>query len=430
MTAPSPPRLTELTRALPGFNPAAVTIEQARALLAAMVVPIAETEACAIGEALDRILAGDLISPINVPAHDNAAMDGFSVQAADLDPKGETRLAIVAESLAGRPCPIAPGPGQAVRIMTGAMMPAGHDTVVPRELCRVEGRSLGIPPGQLVRSNCRMRGEDLRAGQTALGIGTRIGPAELGLIASLGLSEVIVRRRARVAFFSSGDELRGAGQTIAAGQIYDSNRYTLLGMIRRLGAEPIDLGIVADQPPAIEQVINHAARSADLVISSAGVSKGDADFTQEALSRLGEVAAWQLLVRPGRPLAVGRVGKAIYIGLPGNPVAAMLGFIFLARDVLLALAGAAPRPLAIVPARLAEPIRKRPGRLEWQRGRLLGGAEADTGELRVATTGDQGSGILRSMTEADCIIVLESDRGDCAAGEWVSCVPMAALLNP
>jgi molybdopterin molybdotransferase len=357
-------------------------------------------------------------------------MDGFSVQAADLDPKGETRLVIVAESLAGRPCPIAPGPGQAVRIMTGAMMPAGHDTVVPRELCRVEGRSLGIPPGQLVRSNCRMRGEDLRAGQTALGIGTRIGPAELGLIASLGLSEVIVRRRARVAFFSSGDELRGAGQTIAAGQIYDSNRYTLLGMIRRLGAEPIDLGIVADQPPAIEQVINHAARSADLVISSAGVSKGDADFTQEALSRLGEVAAWQLLVRPGRPLAVGRVGKAIYIGLPGNPVAAMLGFIFLARDVLLALAGAAPRPLAIVPARLAEPIRKRPGRLEWQRGRLLGGAEADTGELRVATTGDQGSGILRSMTEADCIIVLESDRGDCAAGEWVSCVPMAALLNP
>jgi molybdopterin molybdotransferase len=430
MTAPSPPRLTELTRALPGFNPAAVTIEQARALLAAMVVPIAETEACAIGEALDRILAGDLISPINVPAHDNAAMDGFSVQAADLDPKGETRLVIVAESLAGRPCPIAPGPGQAVRIMTGAMMPAGHDTVVPRELCRVEGRSLGIPPGQLARSNCRMRGEDLRAGQTALGIGTRIGPAELGLIASLGLSEVIVRRRARVAFFSSGDELRGAGQTIAAGQIYDSNRYTLLGMIRRLGAEPIDLGIVADQPPAIEQVINHAARSADLVISSAGVSKGDADFTQEALSRLGEVAAWQLLVRPGRPLAVGRVGKAIYIGLPGNPVAAMLGFIFLARDVLLALAGAAPRPLAIVPARLAEPIRKRPGRLEWQRGRLLGGAEADTGELRVATTGDQGSGILRSMTEADCIIVLESDRGDCAAGEWVSCVPMAALLNP
>jgi molybdopterin molybdotransferase len=430
MTAPSPPRLTELTRALPGFNPAAVTLEQARALLAAMVVPIAETEACAIGEALDRILAGDLISPINVPAHDNAAMDGFSVQAADLDPKGETRLVIVAESLAGRPCPIAPGPGQAVRIMTGAMMPAGHDTVVPRELCRVEGRSLGIPPGQLARSNCRMRGEDLRAGQTALGIGTRIGPAELGLIASLGLSEVIVRRRARVAFFSSGDELRGAGQTIAAGQIYDSNRYTLLGMIRRLGAEPIDLGIVADQPPAIEQVINHAARSADLVISSAGVSKGDADFTQEALSRLGEVAAWQLLVRPGRPLAVGRVGKAIYIGLPGNPVAAMLGFIFLARDVLLALAGAAPRPLAIVPARLAEPIRKRPGRLEWQRGRLLGGAEADTGELRVATTGDQGSGILRSMTEADCIIVLESDRGDCAAGEWVSCVPMAALLNP
>jgi molybdopterin molybdotransferase len=430
MTAPSPPRLKELTRALPGFNPAAVTLEQARALLAAMVVPIAETEACAIGEALDRILAGDLISPINVPAHDNAAMDGFSVQAADLDPKGETRLVIVAESLAGRPCPIAPGPGQAVRIMTGAMMPAGHDTVVPRELCRVEGRSLGIPPGQLARSNCRMRGEDLRAGQTALGIGTRIGPAELGLIASLGLSEVIVRRRARVAFFSSGDELRGAGQTIAAGQIYDSNRYTLLGMIRRLGAEPIDLGIVADQPPAIEQVINHAARSADLVISSAGVSKGDADFTQEALSRLGEVAAWQLLVRPGRPLAVGRVGKAIYIGLPGNPVAAMLGFIFLARDVLLALAGAAPRPLAIVPARLAEPIRKRPGRLEWQRGRLLGGAEADTGELRVATTGDQGSGILRSMTEADCIIVLESDRGDCAAGEWVSCVPMAALLNP
>jgi molybdopterin molybdotransferase len=430
MSHPLPPPLSQLISAVPGFNPDAVTVEQARALLGAMAVPVAETECCSVEHALDRILAGDLISPIDVPAHDNAAMDGYSISAAALLADRETRLPIVAEALAGRPCTIEPGPLEAVRIMTGAKMPAGHDTVIAQESCRVEGGSVRIPPGQAARGNRRARGEDLRAGSVALRTGTRIGPAAVGLIASLGLAEVTVRRRVRVACFSSGDELRAPGQQLSAGQIYDSNRYALLSLIRRLGAEPVDLGIVPDQPSALEQTIAQAARSADLVISSAGVSAGDADFTHAALARLGEVASWQLLMRPGRPLAVGRIDRALYVGLPGNPVAAMLCFVFLVRDALLSLAGAAPQPLPMVPARLVEPLRKRAGRTEFQRGRLLTGTDTAPNELRVASTGDQGSGILRSMTEADCIIVLRPEQGSCAAGEWVSCVPMAALLIP
>lgn len=423
--------LAALTAEISDFNPDAVSLDQARQLLAAMVSPVTASESCPLVDALERVLATPIIAPIDVPAHDNAAMDGYSVRASDLLPHQETRLEVVADALAGRPCPITPPPGTAVRIMTGAVLPTGHDTVIPHELCTREGHSVGIPAGQTPQSNRRIRGEDLQAGQIALPAGTRLGPAELGLIASIGQRDVDVRRRVRVAFFSSGDELRAPGEPLAPGQIYDSNRYSLLGLLRRLDVEAIDLGIVADQPQALEQVMANAASGADLIVSSAGVASGSADFTMAALQRLGEGLSLQLLVRPGRPLALGRVAQAIYVGLPGNPVAAMITFLILVREAIQSLAGATPRPLPTIRARLAEPIRKRPGRTEFIRGRFI--PSSDKGALldepRVATTGHQGSGILRSMTDADCLIVLAAEQGSCASGDWVSCVPMVALLS-
>jgi molybdopterin molybdotransferase len=306
-------------------------------------------------------------------------------------------------------------------------MPQGHDTVVAQEVCRVEGDWVRIPFGQAPGQNRRLRAEDLRQGRPALTRGTRIGPAELGLIASLGLSSVEVRRRVRVAYFSTGDELRPVGEALSEGQIYDSNRYTLRGLLSRLDAELLDLGIVPDRPESLEHTIREASRRADLIISSAGVSVGEADYTREVLGRLGDIAFWTIAMRPGKPLAFGRVGPALYFGLPGNPVAVMVTFIFLVREALLKRAGAQSREMPVIRAGAMTPIRKRPGRTEYQRGRLV---RKNDGEIGVQLSGNQGSGILSSMSEADCIIVMAPDQGHCAVGERLDCLPLSALLNP
>ncbi|KAB8043541.1 molybdopterin molybdotransferase MoeA [Janthinobacterium aquaticum] len=404
-----------------------LSVDSAQAMLAGAVAPVAEVEQLPVQQALGRILASDIISPISVPAHDNSAMDGYALHGADLAGGGSVSLQVADTILAGRPGTVAIVPGQCARIMTGAVMPTGCDSVLPQELVRQadDGRivfdAAAIRPG----ANRRFKGEDLMAGQPALLAGKLLGPAELGLVASLGIASVPVRRRLRVAFFSTGDELRSLGEALTPGAIYDSNRYTLLGMLERLGCELLDMGIVRDHPDALEAALRQACAQADVIITSGGVSSGAADFTREVLARLGQVAFWQLNMRPGRPMAFGTIGtdghQALLLGLPGNPVAVMSTFYFLARPTLLRMMGADPAATALprlrVPAQAA--IRKKRGRTEFQRG--IVSIDGD-GRQQVSVTGAQGSGILRSMSEANCMIVLPEAQGNVAAGELVDIV--------
>lgn len=402
-----------------------LSIEAARERLARGVVPVTAIERVALRSALGRVLAQDLLSPIDVPAHDNAAMDGWALRSIDLRGGSETRLRPIGTALAGIPFEGTPGPGEAVRVMTGAVMPVACDTVVVQEAAWVDGAQVVIPPGQQPGQNWRRRGEDLAAGSTALPAGRLIRPAELGLLASLGLGELPVYRRLRVAFFSTGNELRSIGEALDPGCLYDSNRYTLFGLLQRLGVDPIDMGVVPDTPEALEQAIGSASRNADAIVSSGGVSVGDADFTRAAMARLGEVAFHDLAIRPGRPFAFGRIGRAAYYGLPGNPVAAMLTFLLLVRDALIRQSGATPRPVLPVRARSGTSLRKRPGRTEYPRAHL---ALAADGVLEARVIGNQGSAALHSMSEANAVLVLAPDQGEVAAGEFVDAIPFEGLL--
>jgi molybdopterin molybdotransferase len=323
---------------------------------------------------------------------------------------------VVGTAFAGRPFSGLVGAGQAVRIMTGAPIPEGADTIVVQEVARADGNRVVIPPGQRRGQNLRRAGEDLVLGGVALPAGKRCGPAELGLIASLGIAEVTVRRPLRVAFFSTGDELASIGKPLAPGEIYDSNRYTLFGALSRLGCDVLDMGVVRDDPAALEAAFRDAAAGADVILTSGGVSVGEADFIRELVNRLGEVAFWKIDIKPGRPMAFGRVGDAWLFGLPGNPVAVLVTFYQFVQDALLALSGVTPLPEPVMfEAACGEAIRKQPGRREFLRGRLATGA----GGLQVQLAGAQGSGVLRSMSEANCFIVLPEARGDVAAGEPV-----------
>jgi molybdopterin molybdotransferase len=365
-----------------------------------------------------RRVSRSLVTTVNVPAFDNSAMDGFAVRGADLKAEGDTVLREIGSAFAGRTFDGPVGAGECVRVMTGAVMPSGTDTVVIQEAVRVEGNRIVVPPGQKTGQNRRFAGEDLAVGSVAIPAGRLVRPADLGLLASLGLAEVTVRRRPRVAFFSTGDELASVGAALREGEVYDSNRYTLYGMLARLGVDLIDMGVVRDDPASLERAFLDAAASADAVITSGGVSVGEADFTRDLLGRLGEVLFWKIAMRPGRPMAVGRIGNAHFFGLPGNPVAVMVTFYGFVRDALLALAGRSEDcelPLLQVPSATA--LRKKPGRTEFQRGIL---ARGEDGKWSVRITGQQGSGVLRSMSEANCFIVLEHDRGDVKAGDLVS----------
>ena len=421
----SAPTLAEAVGCLSGYDPQALRVADAQRVIERFVAPVQAIERVAIRDALERVLAQDVISPIDVPAHDNSAMDGYAVRAADLNDDAETALRVVGTAVAGKPLARPLGAGEAVRIMTGAVMPEGADTVVIQELARQDGDLVRVPAGQQAGQNRRLRGEDLAAGRPAIEGGRRLMPADLGLLASLGVAEVPVRRRLRVAFFSTGDELRSIGEPLGPGQIYDSNRYTLHGMLRRLGVELIDMGVVGDSPEALEQAMRAAGECADAIVSSGGVSVGEADFTREVMARLGDVAFWKIGMRPGRPMAFGRVGNACYFGLPGNPVAVMITFYFFARDALLRMMGASPARQPYVRARTVSAIRKKPGRTEYQRGILSVGAD---GAMQVRLTGGQGSGVLRSMSEANCIVVLHHEQGAVAAGDPVDCLAFEGLV--
>jgi molybdopterin molybdotransferase len=422
-----PKTLRELSCA-DDYDPDSMPVDRARALIGSFLQPVATIERVALRAALGRVLAADVISPLAVPGHDNSAMDGYAVRYADLDGSGETLLQRVGEAYAGKPTTAVVGPRQCVRIFTGGVMPVGADTVVMQERAREDGTGVHIDAGAVAKAgqNRRFAGEDLTAGEVVFATGQRIHPAELGMMASLGIGEVSVYRRLRVAFFSTGDELRSIGTPLAAGEIYDSNRYTIYGMLERLGCEVIDMGVVPDVPDALEAAFASAAAAADVVITSGGVSVGEADFVKALLDKLGEVLFWKIAMKPGRPLAYGKIGDAHFFGLPGNPVSVMVTFYQFVRDALMTLQGqrnVAPLPLFKLP--LAAPIRKAPGRTEFQRG-ILTGSPA-TG-YTVRTTGDQGSGILSSMSRANCFIVLPAESGNVAAGELVDVQLLEGLV--
>ncbi len=403
----------------------ALRVAEARARMLDLLRPVDGWECVALRHALDRILVDDVIAPFNVPAHDNSAMDGYAVRAADLDASAPTRLKVVGTAFAGKSFSGLVDAGQAVRIMTGAVMPAGSDAVVIQEIATVDGDYIGVPGGQRSGQNVRRMGEDLAAGKPALRAGTRIGPAELGLAASLGIAEVRVRRRLRVAFFSTGDELASIGHTLGAGEVYDSNRYTLFGALTRLGVEVIDMGVVRDDPELIETAFTTASATADVVITTGGVSVGEADYVKALVARLGEVRFWKMEIKPGRPMAFGRIGSAWFFGLPGNPVAVMVSFYQLALDPLLTLMGVDPLPVRpTLTARCTDGLKKATARREFPRGILF---EQD-GEWWVRPVGKQGSGVLSSMADANCFIVLPEDTGNVAAGDAVAVQMFEGLL--
>ncbi len=425
-----PITLNNLANDLPGYDPDALRVELAQQAIARSITPITDTEHVPLRQALGRVLASDLISPINVPSHDNSAMDGYALRGSDLG-SDDISMKIVGKAYAGHPYPHSVQAGECVRIMTGAVIPRGCDCVIPQELVKDASESLVTIPANAIQpgANRRLAGEDLAAGSAALPKGRTLTPADLGLIASLGIGEVSVMRKLRVAFFSTGDELRSIGQPLDEGCVYDSNRYTLQAMLERAGFDPIDLGVVRDDPAALEAALREACRQADAVITTGGVSAGDADYTKDLMSRLGEVLFWKIAMRPGRPLAFGHIAieekRTLFFGLPGNPVAVMASFYFFARDALSALQGATPPTLPMLRATSKETIRKRTGRTEFQRGVL----DVDTsGAAVVRLTGAQGSGILSSMSDANCIVVLEHDAGQIDAGAPVSVIPFHGLI--
>ena len=417
--------LAQIASALEGYDPQSLPVEQALAFLQTLVEPITDTEDIALSDGLDRILAGELISPLDVPPHDNSAMDGYAFAGAQLRPGKDLRLAVVGTAWAGRGWRGQAGLGQCVRIMTGAIMPDGLDTVLPQELATLsaDGQWLTVPADRLTAGgNRRLRGEDLHRGQAALPDGSRLGPAQLGLAASLGLERLPVYRRPRVACFSTGDEILAAGQAPREGAVYDSNRYTLIGLLRRLGCEVLDLGLIPDDPELLRASFERAASQADLIISSGGVSVGEADHTRAMLSQLGEMVFWRVAMRPGRPLAVGRIRHpdrqqpALVFGLPGNPVAVMVTFLAFVRPALLRLMGCSTPASPLLQARSLQELRKKPGRTEYQRGWVSRDAQ---GQLQVCTTGNQGSGVLSSMTQANGLIVLHHRQATVQAGQQV-----------
>jgi molybdopterin molybdotransferase len=408
------------------YDPNSMPVDKAREFIHRFLEPVRAAVRVPIRGALGRVLAEDVVSPVDVPSHRNSAMDGWAMRGADLAAEGETALEEIGASFAGRPFAGRVGSGQCVRIMTGGVVPEGADTVVMQERARADGKRVTFAPGQKPGQNVREAGEDLRRGAVALLRGRIVRPAELGLLASLGVGEVPVYRRLRVAFFSTGDELKSIGTALGEGEIYDSNRYTIHGMLERLGCEVLDMGVVRDDPALLERAFREAAASADVVVTSGGVSVGEADFVKGMMEKLGEVVFWKIAMKPGRPLAYGRIGGAHFFGLPGNPVSVMVTFYQFVREALLTLMGADPvPPFPTFPATCTARLRKAPGRTEFQRGILERG---EGGAWTVRPTGDQGSGILKSMSEANCFIILGEAVGNVEAGTLVQIQPLDGLV--
>ncbi|MBX9605220.1 MAG: molybdopterin molybdotransferase MoeA [Gammaproteobacteria bacterium] len=407
------------------YDQTSLSCDEALTRILGQCEPLAGIERLHLRAALGRVLAAPIAAPFDLPAHTNSAVDGYAVRAADLPLEGTRRLRVIGSAFAGHPFAGSLGAGQAVRIMTGAAVPPGTDVVVMQEHALRHGDEVEIDGAHKPGQNVRAAGEDMVRGQCALAAGRRLGPAELGVIASLGIGEVDVHRRVRVAYFSTGDELRSIGETLGPGEIFDSNRYTLFAMLTRAGVEILDLGVVRDRRDLVEARFREAAAIADVVITSGGVSVGEADYIREVLAALGDVRFWKVSMKPGRPLAFGTLGAARFFGLPGNPVSVMVTFYQFVRPALEKMAGGTPSSLLTLKARTTGTLKKRPGRTEFQRGVL---SRDVTGELCVTATGDQGSGILQSMTAGDCFIILGLDTAKVEPGTLVDVQPFSALM--
>lgn len=404
----------------------ALRVDMARArILEALTAPPA-VQSRPIRDALDCVLAEDVIATIDVPAHTNSAMDGYALCGEDLDAKGAAHLRVIGQALAGQAFSGQVQRGECVRIMTGAVMPAGTDTVVMQEDCECSSDGIGIRTGQHRGQNVRQAGEDMARGGVVLNAGVRLLSAHIGILASLGLSEIRVHRPLRVAILATGDELRSVGQPLAEGQIYDSNRYTLYAMLKRLGMTTVDFGVIEDSPPVLRKAFETAAREADAVVTTGGVSVGEADYVRTLLDEIGQVQFWKIAMKPGRPFAFGRLHDAVFFGLPGNPVAAMVTFYQFVQPALLLLGGETrPPPTTIFQAPSQSRIDKRPGRTEYIRAILE--TDAD-GQLSVRSLGRQGSGILTSMALSNCFVVLPHDSGSVEPGDSVTVQPFNGLV--
>lgn len=413
------------TPACDEIDPNILSVEAARARLLQGVTPLAGYQQLAVRSSLDRILAEEVHATINVPAHTNSAMDGYAMRGEDIPAEGTAQLTVVGRSMAGAPFDGAVAAGEAVRIMTGAKLPAGADTVIMQEHANREEQTISIGSGHKPGQNVRHPGEDLAVGERVFAPGRRIAAADLGMLASMGIAEVRVYRRVRVAFCSTGDELASVGQPLGEGQVYDSNRYTLFGMLSRLGADVLDMGVIPDEREAIEAAFHTAAAEADVLITSGGVSVGEADFVKETLQRIGEVDFWKVAMKPGRPLAAGHIGDCRFFGLPGNPVSAMVTFYQFVQPALKKMAGETLLEPLRLQLRTVSDLRKAPGRAEFQRGWM---ERTESGELVVRSTGQQGSGMLSSMARANCFIVLPTECGKVAAGETVEVEPFAGIV--
>ena len=439
--------IAQIAAELQGYDPQALSAADVNTFLERLVEPVTATEELSIFDALGRVLAQDVVSPISVPPHDNSAMDGYAFAGAQLVAGQPLTLRVVGTALAGKAWVDTVAAGECVKIMTGAIMPTGLDTVVPQEFttAAAEGHITIAADVLKTGDNRRFKGEDLMQGNVALAKGTLLAPAALGLVASLGLPTVMVFRRLRVAYFSTGDEILSLGEPPREGAVYDSNRYTVFGLLTRLGVEVIDLGVVRDEPALLEAAFRNAAQRADAIITSGGVSVGEADHTRTMMKKLGDVAFWRIAMRPGRPMAVGRIAApenqaklassaypssassyqnntipphngAVLFGLPGNPVAVMVTFLAFVRPALLRLMGSTHTAPPLLRATSTEAMRKKPGRTEYQRGTVT---TAPDGTLQVCTTGNQGSGVLSSMVQANGLIVLHHGQGNVAVGDAV-----------
>lgn len=429
--------IDQIAEELAGYDPNSLRADKVNAFLKELVSPVLDTETIKLFDGLNRVLAEDIISPISVPPHDNSAMDGFAFRGDQLDDHQSLQLKVVGTALAGKAWQGTVGLGECLKIMTGAIMPEGLDTVAPQEMVVLNSdkTQITIAPKVLQQGdNRRKAGEDLQQGSPALLKGAHLTPAALGLIASLGLPTVTVYRKIRVAYFSTGDEILSLGDLPREGAVYDSNRYTVFGLLTRMGCEVIDMGVVRDEPTLLEAAFVKAATVADAIITSGGVSVGEADYTRAMMKKLGAesggVAFWRIAMRPGRPMAVGRISSsqdkyclnsyennnAILFGLPGNPVAVMVTFLAFVRPALLRMMGSSDTTSPLLKARSTETIRKKAGRTEYQRGTVSSTPE---GTLIVKTTGNQGSGVLSSMVQANGLIVLHHDQSTVAIGDEI-----------
>src|SRR5580698_2788809 len=424
--------MAQLTDDCFAFDGPLLPVADAERLIGERVTPVSGHEAVPLRDAVGRVLAEDVIAPVSVPPFDNSAVDGYAVRAEDLRPGGEMRMQIVDRVAAGHDATHALGAGEAIRIFTGAPMPDGADTVFMQEDCRVEGSAVIVPPGLQPGANRRLAGEDIRAGTVALPAGRRLAVQHVALAAALGLTALSVRRHVRVALFSTGDEIVEPGTKLPRAALYDSNRYLLSGLIARMGAAITDLGILSDDPKELAQALKAAAEDHDLVLTSGGVSTGEADYVRSTIESIGKIVFWRVAIKPGRPVAMGVIpalkpgDSAAFVGLPGNPVAVFVTFVRVVRPLLLRLSGALPEPLVAMPARAAFSYKKRKGRREYVRVALR---QAADGAVEAFKHPQDGAGVLTSLTETDGLAELPEDVTTIEPGSMIGFLSYASLVG-